>query len=250
MNVLLVEDSDRVGAAIADVLTHHGFCVRRARTAGEGLAMLDTAVGVVVLDLGLPDRDGFDLCASIRRRSDVPIIIATARGELPDRVHGLHLGADDYLVKPFDIRELMARIHAVTRRAGKVPGERPGERVAERPVPEGGAGRAAGVARFGSLVIDRPRRGVEVDGRAVTLTRKEFDLLELLAERPGVVYRREQILSAVWQSRWAGAERTLEVHVASIRSKTGLPRLIETVRGVGYRLCPGPSMTGAPPGGL
>jgi DNA-binding response OmpR family regulator len=119
LRVLLVEDEDDcVGLAIADVLTHHGFRVQRARTVEQGQALLDAEVSVVVLDLGLPDRDGFELGTRVRRQCDGPIIIATARGELSDRVHGLRLGADDYPVKPFDIRELMARILAVTRRAG------------------------------------------------------------------------------------------------------------------------------------
>jgi DNA-binding response OmpR family regulator len=267
MQVLLVEDDDRVGQAISDVLTYHGFRVLRARTAAQGLHLLGPAVDVVVLDLGLPDRDGFELCARIRRERDVPIIVATARGELSARVHGLHLGADDYLVKPFDIRELMARIHAVTRRArhatapaapagGPAPAGNPGPgdgrppAGAGAPAGEAPAGAAApalpgpgalaspGVLRCGNLVIDRPRRAVEVDGRPIALSRKEFDLLALLAEKPGAVYRREQIMSAVWQARWAGGRRTLEVHVASIRAKTGCPGLIETVRGVGYRLSP------------
>ena len=221
MQVLLVEDDDRLGAAISDILAHHGFTVRRGRTAEQGLALLDDTIDVVVLDLGLPDRDGFDLCTRIRREREVPVIIATARGDLAARVHGLHLGADDYLVKPFDIRELMARIHAVTRRARQTSA-------------------SSGMLRHGNVVIDVPGRAVTVAGRPVPLSRKEFDLLALLAERPGLVLRREQIISAVWQSSWVGGQRTLEVHVASIRSKIGRPRLIESVRGVGYRLGPPP----------
>lgn len=247
MRILLVEDDDRVGSAITDVLAHHGFGVQRARTAEQALTLLDDGIGVVVLDLGLPDRDGFDLCARIRRRHDVPIIIATARGELSARVHGLHLGADDYLVKPFDVRELIARIHAVTRRAGR--GQVGAADRDGGPSGRGGDPRA-GVVRCGDVVIDLPRRVVEVAGEPIAFSRKEFDLLALLAARPGVVCRREQILSVVWQSRWSGGQRTLEVHVASIRAKTGRPDLIETVRGVGYRLGTtpdGPQVTGSEP---
>lgn len=228
MHVLLIEDDDRLAAALRDVLTYHRFSVHRVATAKAGLAALDDEVSVIVLDLGLPDRDGFELCARMRQQRDVPIIIATARGDLSARVHGLHLGADDYLVKPFDVRELMARIHAVTRRV---------QRSAE-PAGEGDTGPAPrrDAIRCGDVAIDPQGRTVEVDGRPIALSRKEFDLLALLAERPGVVCRREQILSAVWQTQWAGGQRTLEVHVASIRAKTGRPDLIETVRGVGYRL--------------
>jgi DNA-binding response OmpR family regulator len=233
VRLLLIEDDDRVGAALVDVLSHHGFVVDRARTAEESLALLGAHTDVVVLDLGLPDRDGFEVCSRIRRERDVPLIIATARGDLASRVHGLHLGADDYLVKPFDVRELMARIHAVVRRSQPsveqgVTGD--GTQVARR----GDA--AAGRVVVGVLEVDVAQRTVWVSGRPIALTRKEFDLLSLLAGRPGVVFRREQILSQVWQSQWAGDHRTLEVHVGSIRAKTGLPRVIETVRGIGYRL--------------
>ena len=226
MRVLLVEDDDRMGAAVADVLGHHGFVVVRAPSGRDALALLTPDTDVVVLDLTLPDRDGFEVCAQIRREHSVPIVMATARGDLPSRVHGLHLGADDYLVKPFDVRELMARIRAVTRRARQAGSLAPvsaGEAL-PRPV------------RFGRVCLDPDRRVVEVDGRAVPLTRKEFDLLSLLAREPGMVFRREQILSEVWAARWAGGTRTLEVHVASVRSKTGVAEVIETVRGIGYRL--------------
>jgi DNA-binding response OmpR family regulator len=229
VRVLLVEDDDRMGAAVADVLGHHGLVVDRAPSAREALELLTEDTDVVVLDLGLPDVDGFEVCARIRREWTVPILIATARGDLPSRVHGLHLGADDYLVKPYDVRELMARIHAVTRRA----------QAARLPAvdPEQGSGPgAAGPLHIGRVTLDRDGRRVVVDGRDIALTRKEFDLLALLAREPGVVLRREQIISEVWEARWGGGERTLEVHVASVRSKTGVAEVIETVRGVGYRL--------------
>jgi DNA-binding response OmpR family regulator len=229
MRVLLVEDDKRLGAALADVLRSHGITVDLVGNAEDAVASLRPDHDAVVLDLGLPDRDGFEVCSRIRRGSDVPILMATARADLSSRVHGLHLGADDYLVKPYDVRELMARIHAATRRsrppsAGAAATGTPARRPPGRRV------------RRGDVVIDVDRRVVEVAGSAVALTRKEFDLLALLAREPGVVFRREQILSEVWETRWRGGARTLEVHVASVRAKTGSTTIIETVRGVGYRL--------------
>ncbi len=222
MRLLLVEDDDRVASAIEDVLTRHGYTVERAGDAAAALVLLGPLTDVVVLDLTLPDSDGFDLCARIRSGAagcpQVPIIMATARGDLGSRVHGLRLGADDYLVKPFDLRELMARVEAVARRAQRADGQ------------------DAGPVAAGRALIDVPARTVLLDGSVVQLTRKEFDLLAVLAQQRGAVVRREVILGAVWQVRDAAAARTLEVHVASIRAKTAAPALIETVRGVGYRL--------------
>ncbi|WP_031508748.1 response regulator transcription factor [Streptomyces megasporus] len=233
MRLLLVEDDDRVAAALSAVLLRHGFDVVHARSGQEALRRLlpdGTAppFGVVLLDLGLPDADGFEVCARIRRLTTVPVIMVTARADVRSRVHGLNLGADDYVVKPYDTAELLARIHAVSRRSA--PG-------ATAPAPDGerGHGRARELL-LGPLTIEIATRRVTVNGEAVSLTRKEFDLLALLAQRPGVVFRREQIISEVWQTSWEGAGRTLEVHVASLRSKLRLPSLIETVRGVGYRL--------------
>jgi DNA-binding response OmpR family regulator len=212
----------------------HVNCARLA------LEHLTADTDAVVLDLGLPDRDGFEVCSRIRRTHDVPILIATARSDLTARVHGLNLGADDYLVKPYDVRELMARLHAVSRRRRRPeallpPGsDQPADPAAHGPgaVP---AQRSTAVA-FGDVMIDVDRRSVTRRGVPVQLTRKEFDLLALLARQPGVVFRREQIISEVWQSTWDGCHRTLEVHVAAVRAKTGTAALIETVRGVGYRL--------------
>jgi DNA-binding response OmpR family regulator len=220
MRVLVVEDDDRVMAALRTVLSRHGFDVSCARTGGQALEQLPDGPDVVLLDLGLPDQDGFKLCRQIRQASSVPIIVVTARADFQSRVHGLNIGADDYLVKPYNFAELIARIHAVTRRTG----------VTAAPV-EGPA-----VLELGSLRIDRDGHAVTVDGRPVTLTRKEFHLLTILARQPGVVYRREQLISEVWGTSWAGTGRTLEVHVASLRHKLGLTGLIETIRGVGYRV--------------
>jgi DNA-binding response OmpR family regulator len=146
--------------------------------------------------------------------------MVTARSDVRSRIHGLNLGADDYVVKPYDTGELLARIHAVSRRT----------------VPEDPAAAGEGTIGLGPVHIELPTRRVTVDGSVVQLTRKEFDLLALLAQRPGVVFRREQIISEVWRTSWEGTGRTLEVHVASLRAKLRMPALIETVRGVGYRL--------------
>ncbi|WP_377269095.1 response regulator transcription factor [Peterkaempfera sp. SMS 1(5)a] len=236
MRLLLVEDDDHVAAALVAVLGRHGFQVRHARSGSEALDALvpDGAepYRVVLLDLGLPDRDGFEVCSRIRDRSGVPVIMVTARADTRSRIHGLNLGADDYVTKPYDMGELLARIHAVARRSG-TPAAPAGRPAAEPAAPDSGP--ADPLAARG-VDIDRERRRVTVEGREVPLTRKEFDLLALLAQHPGVVYRREQIFSEVWRSGWEGNGRTLEVHVASLRAKLALPTLVETVRGVGYRL--------------
>ncbi|MEV6317650.1 response regulator transcription factor [Streptomyces sp. NPDC051776] len=233
MRLLLVEDDDHVAAALSAILTRHGFDITHARSGEEALQALlpdsGAPYGVVLLDLGLPDQDGFEVCGRIRKRTSTPVIMVTARADVRSRIHGLNLGADDYVVKPYDTGELLARIHAVSRRTA--PGESGPE---EHGAPDGG-GRAEPL-RLGSVLIELPTRQVTVDGSPVQLTRKEFDLLALLAQRPGVVFRREQIISEVWRTSWEGTGRTLEVHIASLRSKLRMPALIETVRGVGYRL--------------
>lgn len=176
----------------------------------------------MLLDLGLPDQDGYQVCGKIRKLTSTPVIMVTARADVRSRIHGLNLGADDYVTKPYDTGELLARIHAVSRRTAS------GDDAA----PAG----SEDALRLGQVTIELPTRRVSVDGETVQLTRKEFDLLALLAQRPGVVFRREQIISEVWRTSWEGTGRTLEVHVASLRSKLRMPALIETVRGVGYRL--------------
>ncbi|MFI5619923.1 response regulator transcription factor [Streptomyces sp. NPDC051567] len=228
MRLLLVEDDDHVAAALSAILARHGFQVTHARSGEEALRALLPAsappFGVVLLDLGLPDQDGYEVCGKIRKRTTTPVIMVTARADVRSRIHGLNMGADDYVVKPYDTGELLARIHAVARRTG------PSEEAAAA-----GTGTPA-LVRLGPVSIELPTRRVSVHGCDVPLTRKEFDLLALLAQRPGVVFRREQIISEVWRTSWEGTGRTLEVHVASLRSKLALPALIETVRGVGYRL--------------
>jgi len=217
MRVLLVEDDLTIASPLVRGLERDGFAVDHAETgAAAQAALATTPPDVVLLDLGLPDIDGFELCRTLRHASAVPIIVVTARGEEVDRVVGLELGADDYVVKPFGFRELVARIRAVARRA---------------------AGRAeATTPTVGPLAVDRRTRRAVVDGQALTLTPKEFDLLALLADDPGAVYSRQRILDEVWDPHWYGPTKTLDVHVASLRRKLGHPELIETVRGVGYRL--------------
>ncbi|MFE9393383.1 response regulator transcription factor [Streptomyces sp. NPDC006784] len=236
MKLLLVEDDDRVAAALSAVLARHGFEVAHVRSGAEALQELlvggqeGPGFAVVLLDLGLPDQDGFEVCGRIRRTSSTPVIMVTARADVRSRIHGLNLGADDYVVKPYDMGELLARIHAVSRRTAVEETPPPGERAASQGPDE------SGTLRLGAVTIELPTRQVRVDGAPVPLTRKEFDLLALLAQRPGVVFRREQIISEVWRTSWEGTGRTLEVHVASLRSKLRQPTLIETVRGVGYRM--------------
>ncbi|MGY4924748.1 response regulator transcription factor [Streptomyces sp. 900105755] len=225
MRLLLVEDDNHVAAALSAVLARHGFSVTHARSGEEALRALvpeSDGYDVVLLDLGLPDQDGYEVCGKIRKRTSTPVIMVTARSDVRSRIHGLNLGADDYVVKPYDTGELLARIHAVSRRTHHEDGQ------------AGADGDSA--HRLGAVRIELPTRQVSVDGKVVQLTRKEFDLLALLAQRPGVVFRREQIISEVWRTSWEGTGRTLEVHVASLRAKLRMPALIETVRGVGYRL--------------
>lgn len=234
MRLLMVEDDLRIAAPLRAVLGRHGIDVRHACTGEEALDALAGDIDVILLDLNLPDHDGFEVCARIRRFSDVPVIMVTARADIRSRVHGLNLGADDYVTKPYDIAELLARIHAVSRRHRHEPRPDTGPATAPPAAP-------APTSPPGGLVVDAGARRVTVDGVDVTLTRKEFDLLALLAGRPGVVFRREQIMSEVWRTSWAGSGRTLEVHIASLRAKLGKlgkPGVVETVRGVGYRMVP------------
>jgi len=219
VDVLLVEDDDAVAVPLVKGLAREGFAVRRVATGGEALD--DRGADVVILDVGLPDMDGYEVCRRLRATSTVPIIIVTARGEEVDRVTGLEIGADDYVVKPFGFRELIARIRAVTRRVGRPTEERL-------------------TIDVGELKIDLRTRTVVVDGDEATLTPKEYDLLVFLAADPGAVRTRAEILEGVWDPHWYGPTKTLDVHVASLRRKLGRPGMIETVRGVGFRLDAGP----------
>jgi DNA-binding response OmpR family regulator len=219
MKILIVEDDKRVGDALAGFLGRAGYAVERAPDGRSAMAALGTDTEAVLLDLGLPDIDGIELCRRIRAVSGVPVLIATARSQVHERIRGLRAGADDFLVKPYDVQELLARIEAVTRRTQALPGE---------------AG-TVGIDIDG-VRIDLVARRVLVDGEAVELTRKEFDIVAVLARYPGVAVPRERLIREVWNTDWQSFARSLEVHVASIRRKLGRPALIETVRGVGYRL--------------
>jgi two-component system, OmpR family, response regulator RegX3 len=238
MRVLIVEDDDAIATPLAKGLEREGLDVDRVETGTDALAhSLDGDFDVVLLDLGLPDRDGFDVCRELRARSDVPIIVVTARSEEVDRVVGLELGADDYIVKPFGFRELVARIRAVARRRAPAPSGT--AREEQSAVHTNGHGNGDGhgtVLEVGSLAVDRRTRRVTVDGAAVALTPKEFDLLAFLADDAGAVRPRQELLENVWDPHWYGPTKTLDVHVASLRKKLGDPGWIETVRGVGFRL--------------
>lgn len=215
MRLLLVEDDPTISVPLGEGLVREGYEVVVAATATDALAA--APVDLVLLDLGLPDLEGRAVCQALRARSAVPIIVVTARGDEIDRVMLLELGADDYVVKPFGFRELVARIRAVLRRtAGSVPNE-------------------ATVLSVGDLTIDQRARAVIFAGEPVPLTPKEYDLLLYLAADPGAVKSREQLMHDVWDENWWGSTKTLDVHVASLRRKLH-PDLIETVRSVGYRL--------------
>ncbi|MFF4587963.1 response regulator transcription factor [Streptomyces sp. NPDC001388] len=236
MRLLLIEDDDRIAGPLTEGLGRYGFTVDRVRTGAAGLAG-DGSADLVLLDLGLPDMDGLDVCRSLRARSPVPIIMITARGEEADRVAGLELGADDYLAKPFGVRELVARIRAVTRRTGALP--------TVPPAPATAPPAAAAPQRLGSLEVDRRTRQVRVEGGEIALTPREFDLLAYLAQDPGAVHSRQQIMDAVWDPHFFGPTKTLDAHVASLRRKLGDAGWITTARGVGFRL----TVPGDPPPG-
>jgi DNA-binding response OmpR family regulator len=215
MRVLLVEDDNHVAAALRSALRRRGYDVVVAGTVADALAA--PAADLVLLDLNLPDGDGTEVCRQLRRRDpQVAIIAVTARGAERDRVTGLLGGADDYVVKPFSMAELQARIAAVLRRSVR-------------------AGPAAAGVAAGPVRIDPAARRVSVDGRDVALTPKEFDILTVLARTPDAVVSRDRLMLEVWHTTWVG-RHNLEVHVGSLRAKLGRPELVETVRGVGYRL--------------
>jgi two-component system, OmpR family, response regulator RegX3 len=211
----VVEDDDGIAEPLVEGLTREGFEVSRVATGAQALRA--PTPDLVLLDLGLPDIDGYAVCQQLRARSSVPILVLTARGAEMDRVVGLELGADDYLVKPFGFRELVARIRAVMRRSGEPSG-------------------SEHVQVLGALTVDRRARRVLVEGGEVALSPKEFDLLALLAEDPGAVVSRQTILEEVWDPHWYGPTKTVDVHVATLRRKLGSPEWIETVRRVGLRL--------------
>jgi two-component system, OmpR family, response regulator RegX3 len=216
MRVLLVEDDEPVAESLIRGLSRYGYDVEWVATAAAALAA--GPADMVLVDLGLPDMDGLDVCRELRARGDVPIIVISARADEVDKVVGLEIGADDYVSKPFGVREVIARMRAVLRRV------RPAEPDAQ---PEPSTGR---------LEIDRRARRVFVDGAEISLAPKEHDLLAFLAEAPGAAFTREQIMEAVWDENWFGPTRTLDVHIGALRRKLGEAATIETVRGVGFRL--------------
>jgi two-component system response regulator RegX3 len=216
MRLLVVEDDPTISEPLRAGLQREGFEIDLVSTGAAALAA-DEA-DLVLLDLGLPDMDGADVCRQLRVRSRVPIIVVTARGDEIDRVVLLELGADDYVVKPFGFRELLARIRAVLRRTG-----------------DQAAPAADPCIVVGRLEIDTRTRNVTLGGSPVALTPKEHDLLVYLARDPGAVFTRKQLIEDVWDQNWWGSTKTLDVHIASLRKKLA-PELIETVRGVGFRL--------------
>lgn len=219
MKILVVEDDIAVASSIVDGLAATGHQVNSCPTGGEALINYSqNSYDLMLLDLGLPDMDGQDVIKAIRSQSDLPIIIVSARDEEIDRVLALELGADDYLVKPFGMRELSARIKAVTRRGNIVATEK------------------SELQQIKDLRIDHRSQKIFLGGNEVTLTAKEFELLAFLAQDPGAVCRREDILKNVWDMNWYGSTKTLDAHVASIRKKLRDINWIESVRGVGFRL--------------
>ncbi|HRW37930.1 MAG: response regulator transcription factor [Acidimicrobiales bacterium] len=217
--LLVVEDDPTIGEPLAEALGREGFAATWVATGADALAA--DPVDLVLLDLGLPDLDGREVCRQLRAASPTPIIVLTARDDEIERVLLLETGADDYVLKPFSFRELVARIRAVHRRA--VP-----------PAPTG----PATTEDDHGLVVDRRARRIRLDGEELELTPKEFDLLTLLASEPGRALEREAIIAAVWDEHWWGPTKTLDVHIAALRRKLGDPTWITTLRGVGYRLDP------------
>ena len=225
LHVLVVDDESELANVVAGYLRREGFSVDIAHDGPEAVAQARThRPDLVVLDIMLPGFDGIEVCRQLRRFSDAYVIMLTARDEEVDKVVGLSVGADDYLVKPFSPRELIARVQAMLR----------------RPRTERAAASGTAVLRFADVVVDPESREVTRDGQAVPLTRTEFDLLATLAGRPRAAFTRRQLLDAAWGEGWYGDEHVVDVHVAHLRDKLGddavTPRYIRTVRGVGYGL--------------
>jgi len=214
--ILLIEDEESIGNLVRTYFERDEFAVVWLRSGEEALLELASQkIDLVVLDIGLPGIDGFEVCRRIRARSQVPILMLTARDEEPDRIAGFDLGADDYVLKPFSPRELVARAQAILRR---------GRQAAYREV-----------LSLGEVELYRDERVATAKGREVKLTSKEFDLLAVLIENAGLVLSREKLLDEVWGMTYPGDTRTVDVHIAQLRRKLGLQELIVTVRGVGYK---------------
>jgi two-component system, OmpR family, response regulator RegX3 len=226
--ILMVEDEESITVPLSEALDREGFDTQVAGTVAEALEKAaEQMPDLVLLDVMLPDGSGYDVARTLRESSKVPIIMLTARGEETDRIVGLELGADDYIVKPFSAREVAARIRAVLRRTG------------DSQQPAAGPTEKAGPIEVGPVRVDRDRREARVNNEEIDLTRKEFELLELLIREAGSVISRERLIDEVWDTNWFGSTKTLDVHVSSLRRKLGddsqNPRFIHTVRGVGFR---------------
>ena len=218
MEILLVEDDPSVAASVIDGLRNNEFTITHVDNGQKAIdAVALHAPDLVLLDLGLPDMDGQEVCKTLRLTSKIPIIILSARSEELDRVLALEVGADDYLVKPFGMRELVARINAVSRRTTNSES-------------------AAGTQTIGALTIDRRTQRTFIDNDEIQLTSKEFDLLAYLASDPGAVFRRNDIMREVWDTDWYQTTKTVDAHIASLRKKLNHQEWIEAVRGVGFRL--------------
>jgi DNA-binding response OmpR family regulator len=214
--ILLVEDEPSVGELVRGYLSRDGYRVVWVRSGEEALVELERhQIRMVLLDIGLPGKDGFEICRDIRMRSQVPILMLTARDEEPDRIVGLEVGADDYLTKPFSPRELVARMKAIFRRT------EPQERHSS--------------FSLGDVMLDKESHDVTVAGKPVELTAKEFDLLAFFMANAGLVVSRDVLLDRVWGQEYPGGTRTVDVHVAQLRRKLGRPDLIRTLRGTGYK---------------
>ena len=218
MRLLIVEDEDSIAIPLADGLRREGFEVERVATGAQALAAPEP--DLILLDLRLPDMDGYSVAREWRTRSRVPIIMVTARGEEVDRVVGLEIGADDYVVKPFGLRELIARINAVMRRSGD----------------SGAVDEVPDEMSSGGLEVSLRTRRVTVAGQELHLTPREFDILAMLIADPGAVVSRDDLLRRLWGTTWAVQTKAIDVHVSSLRRKMGDPAWVETVRGVGFRL--------------
>lgn len=218
MQILLAEDDDGVAGALVEVLYDHGHITRRV-TRGRDVLTYHRSSDLLLLDLGLPDVDGLEVLRRLRAVSDLSVLVLTARGDERSVVRGLRLGADDYLVKPVRLTELLARIEAVTRRTA----------AARAP-------RTARTVRVGDVEIALDARQVRVDGAEVELTTKEFDVLAALARRAGTAVSREQVLDEVWGDAYHAVSRSLDVHLTQLRAKMGRPELLTTIRGFGFRL--------------
>jgi two-component system response regulator RegX3 len=233
--ILMVEDEPSITEPLVAALAREGWDSEVAATAAAGLELAARVrPELVLLDVMLPDGSGYDVCRELRRRSDVPIIMLTARGEETDRIVGLEVGADDYVVKPFSARELVARVRAVLRRTNREPVSSDDEAL-----------------QIGEVHLDPARYEASLAGEALDLTRKEFEVLQLLMRNAGTVVSRDKLIEDVWDVNWFGPTKTLDVHVSGLRKKLGddpgAPRYVHTVRGVGFRFASADELDGARP---